>query len=108
MKADVIDMDRLESGEDRTAWFFAVWSFTTKLALSIGPFLALSLLAFVGFQPGASNTAEGLTGLTLLFVFGPAIGFWIAAIFAWNHPLDQRAQAKLIEEISQSRKEQRV
>ena len=82
MKADVIDIDRLESGEDRTAWFFAVWSFTTKLALSIGPFIALSLLAFVGFQPGADSTLEGLTGLKLLFVFGPAIGFWIAAIIA--------------------------
>ena len=108
MKADVIDIDRLESGEDRTAWFFAVWSFTTKLALSIGPFLALSLLAFVGFQPGVSNSAEGLTGLTLLFVFGPAIGFWIAAVIAWNHPLDQLTQAKLIQEISQYRKEHPV
>ena len=108
MKADVIDIDRLESGEDRTAWFFAVWSFTTKLALSIGPFLALSLLALVGFQPGVSNPAEGLTGLTLLFVFGPAIGFWIAAVIAWNHPLDQLTQAKLIQEISQYRKEHPV
>ena len=32
MKADVIDLDKLNSGEDRAASFFAVWSFITKIS----------------------------------------------------------------------------
>lgn len=104
MKADVIDVDRLETGEDRTAWYFAVWSFTTKVALSVGPWLALTLLALVGFEPGVgSGTAEGLLGLKLLFVFGPATGFVVAALIAWNHPLDQVRHAELRRQIEADR-----
>jgi Na+/melibiose symporter-like transporter len=91
MKADVIDVDTLNTGEDRAAWYFAVWSFTTKVGQSIGPWLALTLLAFVGYDPASQPepTAGGLLGLKLLYVFGPACGFWLAALIAWNHPLTE-------------------
>ena len=102
MKADVIDIDRLESGEDRAAWYFAVWSFTTKVALSVGPWIALTMLALVGFDPGATGeiTEEGLLGLKLLFVLGPASGFVLAALIAWNHPLDEAQHRKLREQLA--------
>ncbi|MCP5183014.1 MAG: MFS transporter [Pseudomonadales bacterium] len=91
MKADVIDVDRLESGEDRAAWFFAVWSFATKVALAVGPWLALLLLAAIGFNPhpGADNGEDAMLGLKLLFVFGPATGFLLSAIIAWGYPLTE-------------------
>ncbi len=91
MKADVIDVDTLNTGEDRAAWYFAVWSFTTKVGQSIGPWLALTLLAFVGYDPASQPepTEGGLLGLKLLYVFGPACGFWLAALIAWNHPLTE-------------------
>jgi Na+/melibiose symporter-like transporter len=91
MKADVIDVDKLESGEDRAAWYFAVWSFVIKVAQSIGPWLALTILAILEYNaaPGAANTENGLLGLKLLYCFGPAIGFWLAAMIAWNHPLTE-------------------
>jgi len=91
MKADVIDIDRLESGEDRAAWFFAVWSFATKVALSIGPWFALSILALIGYDatPGAANADGASLGLKLLFVFGPASGFLLSALIAWNYPLTE-------------------
>ncbi len=102
MKADVIDIDRLESGEDRAAWYFAVWSFTTKVALSVGPWIALTMLALVGFDPGATGeiTEEGLLGLKLLFVLGPASGFVLAALIAWNHPLDEAQHRRLREQLA--------
>jgi|TARA_Y100000031_G_scaffold153528_1_gene198912 Na+/melibiose symporter-like transporter len=105
MKADVIDVDRLETGEDRTAWYFAVWSFTTKVGQSIGPWLALTLLALVGFETGVGSTSteESLLGLKLLFVFGPAAGFTIAALIAWNHPLDQKMHSELRQKLSEAR-----
>ena len=57
MKADVIDLDEMRTGENRAAMFFAVWSFTTKVAVSVGPWLALMMLAWVGFDaaPGAQK-----------------------------------------------------
>lgn len=105
MKADVIDVDKLESGEDRAAWYFAVWSFTTKVALSVGPWLALTLLAVVGFDtgPAAQRSEEGLLGLKLLFCLGPATGFVLAALIAWNHPLDREAHGELRKKLALAR-----
>src|SRR5690606_42084171 len=36
MKADVIDLDSLESGEDRAGLFFAAWSTATMLVGALG------------------------------------------------------------------------
>ena len=91
MKADVIDIDRLESGEDRTAWFFSVWSFATKLALAVGPAIAFAILAATGYDStaGAVNSEEATNGLKYLFVFGPALGFFLCGVIAWNYPLTE-------------------
>jgi GPH family glycoside/pentoside/hexuronide:cation symporter len=101
MKADVIDGDTLQSGVDRAAWYFAVWSFTTKVGQSIGPWLALTILALVDYnaQPGAENTDTSLLGLKLLFCLGPAIGFWLAALIAWNHPLTEARHSEIRAEL---------
>jgi Na+/melibiose symporter-like transporter len=105
MKADVIDVDRLESGEDRTAWYFAVWSLATKVALSVGPFIALTLLSFTGYNPmPEAGTEEGSTlGLKLLFVFGPATGFLLTALIAWNYPLTEEKHKLLRGELAAAR-----
>jgi glycoside/pentoside/hexuronide:cation symporter, GPH family len=97
MKADVIDLDTLESGENRAAWYFSVWSLTTKIALSVGPWLALSILALFGYDPtpGAVNDDSGQLGLRLLYCLGPALGFTAAAVIAWNHPLDEERHREI-------------
>ena len=93
MKADVIDVDTLESGEDRAAWFFAVWSFAIKVAASLGPGIALGILAATSFDPtpGAANSAANMLGLKLLYVFGPATGFVLSALIVWRYPLTRAA-----------------
>jgi len=105
MKADVIDIDRLASGEDRTAWFFSVWSFATKAALAIGPAIGFGLLAYMGYDPtlGAGNTAEATDGLKYLFVFGPATGFFLCGLIAWNYPLTEAKQREVRNAIALDR-----
>lgn len=105
MKADVIDIDRLASGEDRTAWFFSVWSFATKAALAVGPSIAFALLAFIGFDAtlGTGNTEEATNGLKYLFVFGPATGFFLCGLIAWNYPLTEDKQRELRDAIDRDR-----
>ncbi len=105
MKADVIDIDRLESGEDRTAWYFAVWSLATKVALSVGPAIALGLLSLTGYVPAAeAGTDEGSTlGLKLLFVFGPSTGFLLTALIAWRYPLTEPRHLELRKRLALAR-----
>lgn len=105
MKADVIDIDTLDTGEDRAAWFFAVWSFAIKVAASVGPAFALWALAFTNFdpQPNVVNAPEDLLGLRLLFCLGPASGFTLCALIAWRYPLTRTAHEALRQRLEQVR-----
>lgn len=97
MKADVIDVDALRCGENRAAWFFALWSFVVKLAQSVGPWLALLLLTWSGFDasPKAMNSPEQLLGLRLLYSFGTPIFYTLAALLFLNYPLTEARQKRM-------------
>ena len=99
MKADVIDLDRLESGEDRTAQYFSVWSFAEKLipALTIG--LTYNLLDLAGFNAAGGNSSEQLWVLKLLFGGLPAV-FWLAAVFVMlGYPITENRQRETLERL---------
>ena len=97
MKADVIDLDSLQSGENRAAQFFSVWSFTFKSAAAFGAWLALACLALVGFDaaPNAVNGEGPLLGLRLLFAVLPSVFFLLAGAMVWNYPITEARHAEL-------------
>ncbi len=97
MKADVIDLDRLKSGEDRAATYFAVWSLAIKIAMALGPWMALTALDLVGFDatPDAENTPEQLLGLKLIFVMSVPVFYSIAALVAWRYPITEERHRRL-------------
>jgi Na+/melibiose symporter-like transporter len=102
MKADVIDLDTLRSGEDRAAWFFAVWSFTTKASMTIAGWLALRGLALAGYDPmlGPNNGPDQLLALKMLYGLGPTV-FLLAAVFiAWRYPITQERHQRLRENLA--------
>ena len=55
--ADVI---REGGEEDRAGAYFGLWNFATKLNLALAAGLALPLLAWLGYQPGATPTVAPL------------------------------------------------
>jgi len=101
MKADVIDLDTLKTGENRAAWYFAVWSLAIKIAVSIGPWLALSALAITGFDatPGATNTPEQLLGVKLIFSFAVPVFYSLAAAVAYRYPITEARHLRLRQAI---------
>ena len=107
MLADIADLDTVESGEDRAAWYFAVWSFVVKVGSSVGMSLAFALLALVGYEAsdGIGNTPGSILGLRMLYAFGPAAGMAICALVAWNYPLTRERHREIrqrLETIRQS------
>ena len=97
MKADVIDIDTLHSGQNRAALFFSVWAMAIKLAQSLGPWLALVLLSLSGFDvnPLAENSDGELLVLRLLFSFGLPLFFSLAAVALIRYPIDRHMHAKI-------------
>ncbi len=104
MKADVIDLDTLKSGENRAAMFFSAWSFTQKLAGSLGGWIALSTLAWVGFNaaPGAVNAEDELLGLRLLFALIPSAFYLSAGAIIWKYPITREKHREMRAELERA------
>ena len=94
MVADIADVHRLETGEDRTALFFSVFSISIKVGLAAALGIALPLLAWVGFDPSAPHNGAGaLRGVLLIFALGPAVAHLLSALCLSGFTLDEAAHA---------------
>ncbi len=108
MKADVIDLDTLRSGENRAALFFSAWSFAQKATSTIGGSIAMFGLAWIGFDatPGVINNPDDLFGLRFLFSTFPSIFFLIGAAIVWTYPITEERQKEIRTEIERRESQQ--
>lgn len=100
MQADVVDLDRLETGAaPRTGVYFALWSVATKLALALAAGLAFGALALAGFDTGApgagGQSAMAMSTLVALYCAVPVILKAIAIAMIWRYPIDADEQARI-------------
>jgi Na+/melibiose symporter-like transporter len=87
IQADVVDLDRLESGRRRTGLFFAAWSMVSKLSLALAVGIAFPVLDLIGFEAGGQNTGTALFGLGALYGLLPVAIKLAATALVWNFPL---------------------
>lgn len=101
MKADVIDLDTLRTGENRAALFFSTYSFTAKLSGSLGGSIGLFGLALIGFNSVTPelNSPEQLFGLKFLFSMFPSIFYLTACAIIWHYPITEERHRALREEL---------
>jgi glycoside/pentoside/hexuronide:cation symporter, GPH family len=96
MKADVVDLDRIRSGEDRTGLFFSVWSLATKLVIAFAAGIALNLLALFDFQATGDNGPAQINALRMIFIFLPVFFYIVAFLVMWNYPISEARHRRLI------------
>lgn len=99
MQADVIDLDRVLSGRRRTAFFFALWSMASKLALAMAVGIAFPVLGAIGFSAEGTNPPPALLGLALLYAFLPVLFKLAATALVWRFELDAGRQKELRAQI---------
>ena len=94
--ADVIDVDTLESGEQRSGLFFAVWGMVTKLALALGVLLGTSLPAAFGYAPAEATATPAIQGRLMAFYGGaPALLMALGALLLWRFPITRARHAEV-------------
>ena len=100
MAADVIDVDTLQSGEQRSGLFFAVWGMTIKLSLALGVVLGTTLPAVLGYDPSAELISRAVQG-RLMWVYGgvPAVLMGLGALFLFRFPITRERHALVRAEI---------
>ncbi len=95
MKADVVDLDAMESGEDRAGLFFAAWSLAVKFIAAVGQGLAFTTLAWIGFEAKGDNTPDEILGLRIFYSAGPMVLYLIAMAIVWGYPITAKRHAEL-------------
>lgn len=95
LAADVIDVDTVSSGTERTGVFFAIWGMATKLSLALGVVLGTALPAALGYVPGAP--ADPATAARVMGVYGllPAVLMALGALTLAGFPVTRAAHAQL-------------
>lgn len=100
MVADVADLHRAETGEDRVGLYYSVFSVSMKLGGALAFGIALPLVTAFGFDPkAAANTPQALHGLLLVFALGPALAHAAAAAIVAGFPLDAARHAEIRRQI---------
>ena len=86
--ADVIDVDTLASGEQRSGLYFAAWGMTIKLSLALGVLLGTTLPAAFGYDPAAAVTTPDVQA-RLMTIYGlvPALMMATGALFLYRFPI---------------------
>ena len=94
--ADVIDYDTLESGEQRSGLFFAVWGMVIKLALALGVALGTTVPALFGYEPSADTVTPQIQA-RLMAVYGalPAVLMALGALFLRGFPITRERHAEV-------------
>ena len=95
MQADVVDLDTVESGQQRTGLFFAMWGMVTKLALAVAVGLAFPILDAVGFEEGGEKDATSLLALAMLYGLLPVILKAAAIVLMWEYPITAARQVEI-------------
>jgi Na+/melibiose symporter-like transporter len=100
MAADVIDVDTLESGEQRSGLFFAVWGMAIKLSLALGVLLGTLLPAAIGYDPSAGAiTPQVQTGLMVIYALVPAAMMAGGTLFLVSFPIDRARHDRVRAEL---------
>lgn len=97
IQADVIDIDSVNGGGQRSGFFFGLWGMATKLSLALAVGIAFPLLSLFGFDTQNSAADNNLFALSALYGLLPIPFKLIAAWTIWRFPLD-RTQHRVLQQ----------
>lgn len=95
MVADIADVQKLRSGEERCGLLFSVFNVTSHAGLALAVGLAFPLVSWLGFVPGQANTPEAMDRLLLVFALGPALAHGMSALLVRRFDLDEHRHAEV-------------
>lgn len=99
LKADLIDLDELRTGERKEGAYFAAMSFVSKLGGALLSSSAAFMLGFMHFVPNAVQTEEMKFALVCLMGGAPLVGYAIGSLVFSRFSFSQADHARVRAEL---------
>ncbi|PTN10129.1 MFS transporter [Mangrovibacterium marinum] len=103
MYADIADFSEWKTGRRATGLIFSSSSMSQKMGGALGGAITLWILAAYGFQANLDQTADGITGIKMIFSIYPAIGALVSALFIVAYRLSDKFMVQVTAELEQKR-----
>lgn len=85
--SDTVEYGMMRGGEDDTALYMSLYTFSQKLALAIGVGFALPLAGALGFNPAAAMTDSAREALRIVTLILPGSIALFGGILLWRYPI---------------------
>jgi GPH family glycoside/pentoside/hexuronide:cation symporter len=99
MVPDVVEFDRLRTGEHRGGVYYGVWGLTTKLSDALGIAATGWVLQLFGYLPNVEQSTQTLLGIRLFFGPVPLLFLALALPLLIRYPITRRTHAELRREL---------
>jgi GPH family glycoside/pentoside/hexuronide:cation symporter len=95
MVPDVVEYDRLQTGEHRGGMYYGVWGLATKISEAVGIAASGWVLQLFGYAPNVAQGARTLLGIRLFFGPVPRIFFALALPLLIGYPITRASHAEM-------------
>ena len=99
MVPDVVDVDRLESGEQRSGMYYGVWGLGTKASEALAIVASGWILTLFHYMPNVAQTSQTLLGIRLFFGLIPALAIALALPLLIWYPITRRTHNAVLTKL---------
>jgi GPH family glycoside/pentoside/hexuronide:cation symporter len=100
MIPDVVDYDRLETGDYRSGMYFGVWGLATKISEAIALAGTGWILALFNYVPNVEQSASTLFGIRLFFGPIPALFILVSLPLLIWYPITRASHLKVRQQLA--------
>ncbi len=93
MVADVADLDRVETKQQRSGMYYGVWGLATKISEALALAAVGWILTGFGYVPNVEQTPQALLGIRLFFGLVPAVIIFASLPLLFKYPITRRSHA---------------
>jgi GPH family glycoside/pentoside/hexuronide:cation symporter len=104
MVADVVDYDRVDTGEFRSGMYYGVWGLATKFSEALAIAGVGWILTGFGYIPNVEQIVQSLLGIRIFFGPIPAIVIILSLPLLIWYPITRKTHAKVREKLDEQEK----
>jgi GPH family glycoside/pentoside/hexuronide:cation symporter len=99
MVPDVVDYDRLETGEQRSGMYYGVWGLATKISEGVAIMSTGWILALFRYVPNIDQSTTTLLGIRLFFGLIPGLLIALALPLLIWYPITRESHNQLMAKL---------